>query len=96
MLIPSKGNLLLSTTMVGRRLDAMQCIEAVRLHAAVTGRLPVRLDEIGEAPVPADPVTGKPCEYRIDGSRAFLSGPYPPGGPNIPQYTIQYELTRSR
>jgi len=92
MLVPSVRNCLLSRTMVERRLDAVQCIEAIRLHAARTGKLPSRLDETSEAPVPADPVTGKPFHYRIDGDRAFLSAAYPPGGPDIPQYTIHYEL----
>ena len=32
-----------------RRLDAIQCIEAIRLHAALHGKLPSRLEDITEA-----------------------------------------------
>ncbi len=92
MLLPSTRSCFLSQSIVERRLDAVQCIEAIRLHTAVTGKLPSRLDELSDAPVPIDPVTGKPFEYRVHGARAFLSAPYPPGGPAIPQYTIRYEL----
>jgi hypothetical protein len=92
MVVPSVRGVLLSRTMLERRLDAVQCIEAIRLHAAVTGKLPSRLDEISAAPVPADPMSGKPFEYRVDGDRAFLSSAYPPGGPKTPQYMIEYEL----
>ncbi len=92
MLVPSIRNVLLSRTMVERRLDAVQCIEAIRLHVAATGKLPSRLDEISEAPAPTDPVTGQPFEYRVEGDRAFLSSAFPPGGPDVPQYMIRYEL----
>ena len=92
MLVPSIRNVLLSRTMVERRLDAVQCIEAISLHVAATGKLPSRLDEISEAPAPTDPVTGQPFEYRVEGDRAFLSSAFPPGGPDVPQYMIRYEL----
>ncbi len=96
MLMPSIRGVLLSRTMVERRLDAVRCIEAIRLHTAVNGHLPSRLGEISEAPVPADPVTGQPFDYRVEGDRAFLSSTFLPDGPDVPQYMIRYELKWTR
>jgi hypothetical protein len=79
-----------------RRLDAIQCIEAIRLNAALHGKLPARLEDIVEAPVPLDGAIGKPFEYRAEGDRAIISGPSPPGELNHPSYKINYELKLTR
>ena len=77
-------------------MDAIQCIEAIRLHAALHGKLPSRLDEITEAPVSLDVATGKPFEYQIDGDRATLKAQSPPGGVDHPLLRINYELKLTR
>ena len=79
-----------------RQLDALQCIEAIRISAAIHHRLPGRLDEIAEAPVPFDPMTGKPFEYRVDGDTAALTAPFAPGAPRVPPFAIHYELRLTR
>jgi hypothetical protein len=56
-----------------RKLSAIQTIEALRLHAAKTGELPERLDQVTVVPVPNDPSTGKPFEYHRDGANATLT-----------------------
>ena len=86
----------LAAARVDRQLDAIQCIEAIRIHAAAHQRFPARLEEITEAPVPIDPLTGRPFEYRVDGETATLSAPYPPGAPAVPPYGIRYELKLAR
>ena len=96
MLIPAVRSSGLALALSERRLDAIQCIEAIRLHAALHGKLPSRLEEITEAPVPLDSATGKPFEYRARGDRATLTAPYPPGGVDVPQYKINYELKLTR
>lgn len=55
-----------------RDIDAMRVIEALRMHLAVTGDLPKSLDEIKVVPVPSNPATGKPFQYRIDGQTAVI------------------------
>jgi hypothetical protein len=90
--LPSIGAACLAPARVDRQLDALQCIEAIRIHAAAHQKLPARLDEVLEAPVPIDPLTGQPFAYQVDGDRATLSAPYPPGGPAVPGYGIHYEL----
>ena len=86
----------LAAARADRQLDAIQCIEAIRIYTAAHQRFPARLEEIAEAPVPMDPLTGRPFEYRVDGETATLSAPYPPGAPAVPLYRIHYELKLAR
>ncbi len=86
----------LAAVRIDRQLDAIQCIEAIRIHAATHAGLPGRLEEITEAPVPIDPMTGQPFGYRVEGDRAVLTAPYPPGVPHVPPYAIHYELKLAR
>ncbi|MFI5454753.1 MAG: hypothetical protein ACHRXM_04820 [Isosphaerales bacterium] len=72
-----------------RRVAALRVIEALRMYAAAHhGSLPESLNQITEVPVPDDPATGKPFEYRCTGNSAILSGP--PAGlpPPWPGYRI--------
>lgn len=48
-----------------RRIAALRCIEAVRLHAAANGgAVPATLEEIKAVPVPRDPALDRPFGYR--------------------------------
>ncbi len=77
MLIPAVRSCGCAFALSERRLDAIQCIEAIRLYAALHGgKLPSRLEDISEAPVPADAATGKPFELQ---SRRGPSGDFSPG-----------------
>jgi hypothetical protein len=96
LLTPGITSILMAQVMVDRRLDAMQCIEAIRIYGAAHGKLPAGLEDISEAPVPVDVATGLPFGYRVQGNHAVLSAPSPPGRPDIPQYTIKYELEWAR
>lgn len=87
----------LAALRLDRQLDAIQCIEAIRMDAAEHGgTLPDRLDAIVEIPVPLDPVNGKAFQYTHDGDSATLFAPLPPGGPNHPFYMIHYRLRLAR
>jgi hypothetical protein len=57
------------------QLNGLQTIEAIRMHAAETGKLPASLSEITIVPVPKNPVTEQPYEYRLDGDTAVLELP---------------------
>jgi hypothetical protein len=79
---------------VDRRFAALRCVEALRLYAAGhDGRLPAALADVTDVPVPEDPVTGKPFEYRADGDAATLSGPLPPGEGPASVHPLTYEIT---
>jgi hypothetical protein len=58
-----------------RNFAALMNIEAIRLHAAATGKLPKSLDEIKVVPVPNNPATGQPFVYLVDGEQATLGVP---------------------
>ncbi len=87
---------LMATARVDRQLDALAAAEAIRIFAASHGRLPTRLDEIAEVPVPIDPMTGKPFEYKVEGDRAFLSAPSAPAAYRHPSFGLHYELKLAR
>jgi hypothetical protein len=73
-------NLFRSRARLDRQIAALRCVEAVRLYAAAHGgRLPSALAEVKEVPIPADPMTGKPFAYRLEGRTATLEGPAAPG-----------------
>ena len=56
-----------------RTIALLRTIEALRLHAAAhDGRLPEKLSDITEVPIPTDPFTGKPIECKIDDGVAVL------------------------
>jgi hypothetical protein len=62
------------------RLDrdtaSLRAIEALRMYAAAhDGKLPRRLADIDHVPIPNNPATGKPFEYRLEGKTAILELP---------------------
>jgi hypothetical protein len=70
--LPAVQKVQLSRARHDRRLAALRVIEALRMHAAAKGQLPDKLDEVTVVPVPDDPGTGRPFEYRRDGTTATL------------------------
>jgi hypothetical protein len=71
-----------------RTIDVLRVFEALRLYgAAHDGKLPEALAEIVEAPIPNDPITGKPFEYKLAGDRATLRGPA------VSDQPLDYEIT---
>ncbi len=80
-LLPAIGACHLRVAESQRRTAALRCVEAIRLFAAEhEGRLPERLDEIKNVPLPINPVTGKPFEYHrehreIDSAVLVADGP---------------------
>ena len=77
LLLPAIGSIPVAQVRTDRQLDAIQCIEAIRLYAAAHGKLPGKLEDISEAPAPIDPATGRPFAYDVDGDRAHSLGSVP-------------------
>jgi hypothetical protein len=97
LLLPSVQKVFAAHVRIDRRIAALRCVEAVRLYAAAhDGKLPPSLAEIKDAPVPLDPVTGKPFDYHVAGDRAFLSCTPFPGLPADNANTPTYELVFQR
>jgi tetratricopeptide (TPR) repeat protein len=75
-----------------RHVAALQCIEAIRLYAGThKGKLPTQPKDIVEIAVPNDPVTDKPFEYILEGSKAVIKAA--PLKNKDEKYSIYYELT---
>jgi len=62
-----------------RRHVGLATVEAMRLHAAKTGKWPEKLDDITAVPVPVDPVTRKPWDYKRTGDVVTLTSPLADG-----------------
>jgi len=93
-LLPAAGRVLTAPALLQREVDALRCVEALRLYAAAhDGKLPARLADVSEVPVPDDPVTGKPFEYRLAGDTATLSALPPAVVTSDPAGTLKYEIT---
>ena len=73
--------------------NALQVIEAVRMHAAETGAFPKSLDEITAVPVPLNPLTNKNYVYWLDGEMAVLDMPRSDGMPGI-AWRFELELAK--
>lgn len=78
---------------VDRRLAQLRAVEAVRLHAAASGSVPKTLAEVTTVPVPDDPATGKPFEYKADGATFTLGAPPPKGVAPNPSNAFEYVVT---
>lgn len=82
LLLPALASVRTAQARVERQINALQVVEAIRMHAAETGRLPEALDKITAVPVPVNPMTGRPFEYRLDGDLAVLDLPASDGDAN--------------
>ena len=58
-----------------RRIAALMYVEALRMYAAENGKWPASPEDVTEVPLPDDPVTGKPFEYRVQDTKAVVSTP---------------------
>jgi len=64
-----------------RQIAALRTIEAIRMQAAADqGKLPKQLNDVKVVPVPVDPMTETPFQYRLEGNTITLSAPAPFGG----------------
>jgi hypothetical protein len=95
MLLPALGRATDRFAELDRQFAMLRCVEAIRLHAAHHGlELPGSLDEIKVVPVPADPMTGLPFIYRLNGRTIVLDAPPVPEG--AARRPTTYELTFRR
>ncbi|NLX04463.1 MAG: hypothetical protein GXY33_04885 [Phycisphaerae bacterium] len=94
-LLPALERALFLSAKLDRQIAALRTVEALRLYAAEHDRrLPESLADVAEAPVPLDPVTGRPFAYRLENGRAILDAPAPQG--IEPKHGLRYIVTISR
>jgi hypothetical protein len=90
-LLPGLDRALGAQVRVERNFAALRIIEALRIFAAAhDGKLPNKLSEVTEVPLPDDPATGRPFEYAREGDTATLASP----GDSLPvPGGIRYRVT---
>jgi hypothetical protein len=95
--LPAIRNVVEATARLDRHVAALRCVEAIRLHAAAHGgKLPAKLSDITEVPVPVDPATGKSFVYQVKGDRVDLRDPPRADGRPALALPLHYELTFKR
>ncbi len=80
-----------------RRINLLRCVEAVRAYAAAhDGKLPASLNDVKDVPIPLDPVTGKPFEYKVAGGKATFETPEVPRASrrNFDDLTYEFVIKR--
>ncbi len=82
LLMPALSSLYDARVRVDRDYALLRVAEALRLYAAAhESRLPSQLSDVAEVPIPLDPVTGKPFDYRLEGDMAVIALTPLPGRP---------------
>jgi hypothetical protein len=91
ILIPSVKAVLRAEVRLMRDLAALAAVEAVRMHAAETGKLPSSLAEVTVVPVPMNPATGQPFPYQLDAATgtATLEAPHVEAPQEARRYVIR-------
>jgi hypothetical protein len=80
------------TKKLDRQVAALQCMEALRLHASAhDGKFPSQLSDVTDVAVPVDPLSGKPFVYKRSGSKGLLKAVLPETA--TPKDALQYKLT---
>jgi hypothetical protein len=75
---------------LAREVASIRVIEALRMYAAEhNGQFPKRLEDMDKFPVPINPATEKPFEYRLEGATAILELPTSDG---LPIGNRRYEI----
>jgi len=93
-LLPAVTKVYGASYRLDRKVAVLRCIEAIRLHtAAHNGKLPSKLSDIAEVPVPFDPIYDRHFEYRVNGNKATLIAPPPKGQEAQSHNSLSYELT---
>lgn len=69
---PAASKVWIHANWTDRHIAALQCIEAIRLHAAAHGKLPASLADITGVPLPLDPMTGTAFPYTLADGVAVL------------------------
>lgn len=99
LLLPATKSVIGATARLESQLAGLRTIEAIRMHAAANdGKLPRSLEAITIVPVPNDPSTGKPFNYRLEDNKATLDVPAPAPQPmrNGKRFEITINAPRAK
>jgi hypothetical protein len=71
-LLPALADVRRAEVRLQTQLDGLRVLEAIRMYSAANGRLPARLSDIQQVPVPHHPVTGQMFYYESTEAGALL------------------------
>jgi hypothetical protein len=95
-LLPAISHVAVAQARSDRSFCLARIVEALRLYAAGhESRLPERLSDVSEVPIPNDPMTGGDFIYRLSGETAVLETPLPEGMSQR-QHGLRYEISVAR
>ncbi|MCK4283249.1 MAG: hypothetical protein KAX44_02945 [Candidatus Brocadiae bacterium] len=95
LLLPALRRAGFQIVKIDRRVAALRCVEAVRLYAAShNGELPRSLDDVTQVPIPLNPATNEPFDYRVFADKAVLWAPVDPQ--ESAERALRYELSIAR
>jgi hypothetical protein len=93
-LIPAVNKVYDAHVRLARKIAALRCLEAIRMHAKDNhGKPPAKLDDINLVPVPFDPMTGKGFEYQVKDQIITLYAPPPAQERPTASNSFTYEMT---
>jgi len=75
-----------------RRFAALEYVEALRMYAAQNGKWPAATVDVTDVPLPDDPMTGKPFEYRVQENKAVVAAPTIGAGKSDGPDAVSYEV----
>jgi hypothetical protein len=91
LLLPGMDRVFWANNRLERHLAALRAVEALRIYAAAhDGKLPEKLSDVTEVPVPENPGTGQAFEYHLEGDTATLVSQVP--GETDPMHGIRYRV----
>lgn len=95
LLLPAIARVRQAEVRTDRQIAILRCVEAIRLHVAENGKLPVKLSDIAAVPLPLDPITGKGFDeyYQREGQEAKLKVPAVPRW-NFPERIYRFVPAR--
>lgn len=93
VVLPAVGSVKKAEVRGQREIAFLRVLEALRLYASSQGRLPARLQDITEVPIPDDPVHNAPFAYQAHDPRsAVLDVLGPPGTWASDANGMRYEI----
>src|SRR4029079_8083986 len=96
LFLPAVSNVLHAQVRAARNLAALQAIEAIRMHMAITGAAPASLGDISCVPVPPNPATGQPFPYKLDSPAGVATLDVPPSAALPARYEGKHYVLKLR
>ena len=96
LFLPAVDGVLRAQIRGTRTLAALQVVEAIRMHSAVSGNLPASLADVSIVPVPVNPATGESFTYAYDGATGVATLDVPPSPGHPARYEGKHYILRLR